>query len=895
MDQERPAILVTGDVLRDHHIYAGERNSPKADRRRGVSECREIGGAALIHRLVAAGLEKDWQVDLAHGRSDHTGYAVWEPVPVDPAPKFKDDIVWRTRDKMGYGTAAPGCQIDASGATRSDYRILVLDDAGLGFRHSSSEYLKGLLGRVAPDGHILLKMSAAAGREGPENLWREIAEYRQTESRGRGASLVGLIAANELRQKSVSVSEALSWEATLDDLRRAILSEGPTSNLLLCDQLVVTFSIDAAVLLTRGTTGWKAAWICLDPHRAENEWPRTLKGDVIGVQAVMAAALALGLTGVRDARTLSKDVTGRPPLVEWLRRGLISGRNLYRFGHATLAETPKGFPVDRIAAELRTDSQPRVVPKNFKPFDTDMNFRTFTTVWPDGPDERPNFSLIVEDQTRLTNRPDEPLLHVARQVVRYGPRALDHLPHARFGAFITAERPVIETLRYVRRKMLAYRANPNPERPLSIGVFGPPGAGKSFGVKQLAIEVFDASSWKEFNLSQFRDSHDLNGAFHQVRDQALRGVTPVVFWDEFDSKELDWLQYLLAPMQDGRFQEGQLHHAIGKCVFVFAGGTSHTFKQFKEQEGGKTTGGRRIPAGIVENFRVKKGKDFTSRLDAHIDVLGPNVRQQDDGELDKSDRSAPLRRALMIRHHLHCGETALVDFDDGLLEALLLEPYRHGARSLEKIVESLRGRIGTSIRRSDLPRAEQLGMHVDGTAFVSRMDKSPLAPVIPFSWEEIEHVACLIHQGWFNRTAALDRSRLKDTPQAWVELSEPQRNANRAAVGRMPVILSMIGLALRRRGTPDATQTVITSKAEYLRRLKSRLEFLAEAEHDGWVDQRDSSGWRYHKDQDDNAGHHPAMVPYAQLDDCYKENDRENIRKYFAFCQAIGWEIVVAT
>jgi len=46
----------------------------------------------------------------------------------------------------------------------------------------------------------------------------------------------------------------------------------------------------------------------------------------------------------------------------------------------------------------------------------------------------------------------------------------------------------------------------------------------------------------------------LNGAFHQVRDLALSGRTPVVFWDEFDSRELLWLQYLLAPMQDGRFQ-----------------------------------------------------------------------------------------------------------------------------------------------------------------------------------------------------------------------------------------------------------------------------------------------------------------------------------------------------
>ena len=56
-----------------------------------------------------------------------------------------------------------------------------------------------------------------------------------------------------------------------------------------------------------------------------------------------------------------------------------------------------------------------------------------------------------------------------------------------------------------------------------------------------------------------------------VRDEVLRGNTPVVFWDEFDSREYHWLQYLLAPMQDGKFQDGQINHPIGKSVFIFAG------------------------------------------------------------------------------------------------------------------------------------------------------------------------------------------------------------------------------------------------------------------------------------------------------------------------------------
>lgn len=53
------------------------------------------------------------------------------------------------------------------------------------------------------------------------------------------------------------------------------------------------------------------------------------------------------------------------------------------------------------------------------------------------------------------------------------------------------------------------------------------------------------------NASQFSNPEDIIGALHQVRDEVLNGKLPFVFWDEFDSKEYLWLQYLLAPMQDG--------------------------------------------------------------------------------------------------------------------------------------------------------------------------------------------------------------------------------------------------------------------------------------------------------------------------------------------------------
>ena len=138
------------------------------------------------------------------------------------------------------------------------------------------------------------------------------------------------------------------------------------------------------------------------------------------------------------------------------------------------------------------------------------------------------------------------------------------MPYASFGKLFTADRDEIEALRNIQRLMQEYENSQTETKPLSIAVFGPPGAGKSFGIRQIAETALRGKkSFLEFNLSQFENGSDLIGAFHQVRDKVLEGGTPIVFWDEFDSQNYRWLQYLLAPMQDGKFQEGQITHPIG--------------------------------------------------------------------------------------------------------------------------------------------------------------------------------------------------------------------------------------------------------------------------------------------------------------------------------------------
>ena len=566
------SLIVTGDVLTDRHLYTGERSRPKLANRRGMISVSEAGGAAIVYRLLDSivGQDKtrgavcsDWTVHLMHEASTQSGYAVWSPRPLGPEEPDKKTMVWRTKELLGYGCATGGDTIQKTSdeGVPEKCGIMIIDDAGLGFRHRADGDFQALLDRLHCNGVLLLKMSERAGREGPENLWRFLStkDWRHPATDGAGAenspkrqTLVGLISARDLRREPLGLDAGLSWEATLDDLRIALHERGTTSFLRSCTHLIVTFSADAAVWLDQSDPSNPKVIACLDPARAEGEWGGRLEGDVIGYHAAMTAAIATGIIRYIDAKEPREALNFGIPM----EAGLVAMRQLRRLGHGEVTNIPPaGYPHERLAKQIRDiRSEPARMEARFRHFELNWTQRF------DGPG--PDWNLIVDEQRRLVPLGQPPLVHLAKQVVLYGTQALEHLPHAKFGSLITADRRVIEALRNIRRQMQAYHANPKPERPLNIAVFGPPGAGKSFGVKQLSNEVFGKDAWRLFNLSQFENNQDLNGAFHQVRDAALSGITPVVFWDEFDSHELDWLQYLLAPMQDGRFQDRQLNHGI---------------------------------------------------------------------------------------------------------------------------------------------------------------------------------------------------------------------------------------------------------------------------------------------------------------------------------------------
>ena len=303
----------------------------------------------------------------------------------------------------------------------------------------------------------------------------------------------------------------------------------------------------------------------------------------------------------------------------------------------------------------------------------------------------------------------------AAQIAIHGERAAGgEIPIERMGAWSSVDRIEIESMRSLRNIISEYLASPRKGRPLNVAVFGPPGSGKSFAIKQMAKEGLSTSARMdilEFNLSQFSDVSELPAALQQVRDQTVQESLPLVFWDEFDSaldgRELGWLVNFLAPMQDGAFMEDGVARPIGPAIFVFAGGTHSTMDSFQKRA-------FEMPAA--------KATDFLSRLRGFVNILGPNPDQEDDPT--SALRRAMLLRAIFSRHAPQVFSRAELQIDPGILAAFLDSPrYFHGSRSMEAIIEMSALSGANRFERSTLPAVHQLGLHVDADAFMDLVEK----------------------------------------------------------------------------------------------------------------------------------------------------------------------------
>ncbi len=851
-------VVVSGDVTVDWNL-AQESLPPGDEQAKGARASWQHGGAALLADLVGTvattlgpevGQVGVRAVDAPvapippGGDGLNHSYAVWSRFP--RTANEKRNKVWRVTSTLGVDRARSDEAVRAEwrrlGAELPGADVVVLDDAALGFReHSDRELWR----RTFADGRpwvVLKQARPIAG--GP--LW----EHLLAEAADR---LVVVLTIDDLRGREIQVSRALSWERTAQDLVWELINKPDVNALSRVAHTVVSFGAAGAVHLSRnGSRGESACTLYFDPELVEGDWDAAHAGRIMGSTDCLTAALV---------REIMLD-GGDPQIGRGIVAGVAAARRLHLDGYEERGpgRMELGFPLSCVVEEMATGAQPLHAVRVPEPTAANQHW------------------------TILQDRCTGDLAGAAAEIARYGPeRALEGVPLGRFGFLVTADRTEIEAFRGVAGLIADYAQDPS-SKPLSIGVFGPPGSGKSFGVKQVANSVAGERVSKplEFNLSQLRSPDELADAFHLIRDKALGGEIPLVFWDEFDTpldgQPLGWLRYFLAPMQDGEFRQGQLTHPIGSSIFVFAGGTCARMEDFG-QDLVRGSG----PDADDSALRQAKGPDFVSRLKGFVNVLGPNPQGDDDPYY-------VIRRAILLRSILHRNAPQLfagdeLRIDPGVLRAFLeTTEFRHGARSLEAIVTTSQLSGRSAYERSSLPPSPQLDLHVHAQDFLALVQRPDL------EGELLERLARAAHRVFRTDLAAKGYvygevddpdQKFSDSLVDYDDLSEYKKKENRDNVRDIPTKLAKVGCMM----VPAATEPAPTDFTE------EEIEILSRAEHCRWM--RDlGPGWRFGTPTDKPLKIHEAYLPWDELRDEQRDKDRNLVRQVPTILREAGYAMI---
>lgn len=467
-----------------------------------------------------------------------------------------------------------------------------------------------------------------------------------------------------------------------------------------------------------------------------------------------------------------------------------------------------------------------------------------------------NWSIIDS----ICNDTQSNVTELANELVINGEQnLLGKTPYFKCEALLTIDRSEIESYRSITNLISDYVINTDT-RPLSVAVFGFPGSGKSFGIKQIAKKLGSFKTFT-FNLSQYTSLEELSHAFQEIRDVSIQGKElPLVFFDEFDSnfegKDLGWLKFFLAPMQDGVFIEDGSERPIGRAVFIFAGGTCSTFEQFSNQHN--------------DAFKNAKGPDFISRLKGYINVLGPN-------QTKASDHLYILRRAMLLRSLILRGASQLVNsnkevnIDHNLLHALLTtEKYLHGARSMEFLIAMSPLHRAEKWTPTLLPTLEQMSIHVNADDFYNQIYMLSKCNLMAKNSHNM-----YIEEAHKNNWPV---SPKVDVPWELLDDTFKESNINQVRYNLERFFDSKIAMR------PKTEQSNFEFKDEDL--LK-----LAIGEHVRWVNERVKNGWKYGESRNDELKLHPSIVAWDELSQAEKQKDIDVILKIPKLLGDIGFEL----
>jgi hypothetical protein len=862
-------IVVTGDLVVDVSLalppttFRGHRDVVGTT----VAESYPGGAWHLAEMVRLACADRQSDVEIVAPRKPKGRPQNWSPTVAQHAYAVwaqHDQVtgkpslgkVWRIREFLGCEPAPKDVKpkLDQDPAKPD---VLVIDDLGLSFRNTESAWPEALRDGGEPT-RIVLKTSLPPDRC---KLWRCLLD--------RFADKVTVVlAASMMQARGAAVSGTFSWDRTIGELREELDQGGSRRDLALLRRVIAYFDLAGAAEITRvSSRGPSAPRDELLPcgqlqrfvfHPAEMEGMYRLRrpGTGFGVGSILAAAV---VRHEFEPETY--------PMFIALGRGLAAARLEHEIGSGA------GLDPDADAAH-------QAVKNTFHPAkDAKEPADLFRCAVPAARFQDTNSGDGWRGLLELTTGEGyEFVAAKAVDVVRRGVgRALHGVPSIRYGNFVTVDREEIERFNAIRNLICAYDQMPREKRPLSIAVFGPPGSGKSFAVKQLARELFGADQEVlEFNLSQIHSTEELHTAFHIVRDASVRGRVPLVFWDEFDTGNKRWLAHFLAPMQDAEFHAGPVVHPLGRAIFVFAGGTAKTFAEFD------------LSKDNNEDFKNVKGPDFVSRLRGYINIKGVN-RQE--GQVDVAHL---IRRAIILRAtlekdagHLIDRETGLAAVSGGVIEGFLrVGEYLHGARSLTAIVGMSNLADSRVFGPAQLPSVELLNIHVapDFPHYVCIEELC--APAIEALARGFHEAWCAqkIEDGWTYGVPRDDNKKIHDRLKPYDALTEAWKEDNRLPARLTRAKLRSVGCRIV--STADALPEHLFTDAE--------KDQLIRLEHDIWTRDHLLRGYEYAPVTDENLRLHRDVVPFDQVPANDVDLDRVIVESIAPTLKEAGFKIVKA-
>jgi DNA replication protein DnaC len=830
-------IIICGDRTEDHNLnecpgmkVAKQRVFAAIDfktRKGGIDYLRElieigldIGARNEIKTFILARPSKGAKtINLTHS------YQLW--APFEQIKGAKDEKkVWRIKQTLGVKeepVSLPDSSKESWPGAATGAEILVIDDLGLGFCDAIAN-IKEFFTAISPK-QIVFKTSNLLN---PSLLLRWLFEGTAESNKYLEKTTIVLSVA-ALRDRGASISRGLSWDKTIEETVAEMKTGCSSLDLARCARTIIHFGYEGIACFerARNSDGPVMKFFLYHPWEHEGMFLEKRPGMAFGILSSIVSSVVCHF--VEPAAC---------PMFLALGRGVAAARSAHEAGGGKSTEPLDEALANRsIRSVLRFDSsEQKHKEEPASIFRTAFNHNILSH------QEMRNQTQIQSDLLRdVTGFDEEFVAAKAFEIVMRGyKKALEDVPMASYGNYVTADREEIERINAIKNLIAAYEMNRDEQKPLSIAVFGPPGSGKSFAIKQLAEELFGKNkAVLEFNLTQFTSRNELHVAFHKVRDASIKNKVPLVFWDEFDANKFEWLKEFLAPMQDAEFVAQGVAHPFGKAIFVFAGGTRSSFQDFCNQARDSE---QQIDAKVV------KRPDFVSRLRGYVNIKGPNPA----GSVE-ADPSYIIRRAILLRSVIERGLRHLVDndgvpsIDPGIINAILrIDEYKHGARSLESIVSMSELANRTRFTAASLPAQHLLDIHVNGEKFKDLVLEGQLDN------DTIEIIAVALHNAWCKEKKAAgyvwgpvrhDGPGQRTNPRLmdYEQLPEDWKEDNRKPARLTKAKLHSVGLDIMRRNQATAMG---------FRPIKGpgqKKQTLSEIEHDIWLRDHLIKGFRAHE------------------------------------------------